>query len=89
MKASISYDAEGDVLYVKLYGLVIEHSSAMEDDDFVILNYSATGEIVGVQLLDVSRLTRLSWCANFRYDVPSWLYDEVAGWLSVRDVWNE
>ncbi len=50
----VKYDKETDILYIRLSDLSIEESD--EDKKGVILDYSAGGELVGIEVLDASKL---------------------------------
>lgn len=49
----LKYDKETDILYIKLNDLPIQESD--EEKKGVILDYSASGELVGIELLNASK----------------------------------
>ena len=49
----VKYDKETDILYIRLSDLSIEESD--EDKKGVILDYSADGELVGIEVLNASK----------------------------------
>lgn len=49
----IKYDKETDILYIRLSDLVIAESD--EDKKGVILDYTADGKLVGIEILDASK----------------------------------
>ena len=49
----VKYDKETDILYIRLSDLSIEESD--EDKKGVILDYSAGGELVGIEVLNASK----------------------------------
>ena len=79
----LTYDAQSDVLYVKLPGARILESDSIEGDDFVIVNKDSAGRIVGLQLIAVRDSMSLSrWAQHFQNDVPTSLFQAVARWLA-------
>jgi uncharacterized protein YuzE len=51
----VKYDKETDILYIRLSDLSISESD--EDKKGVILDYSSDGQLVGIELLNVSKTT--------------------------------
>jgi uncharacterized protein YuzE len=49
----IKYDKETDILYIRLKDLAVDESE--EDKKGVILNYSADGQLVGIEVLNASK----------------------------------
>jgi uncharacterized protein YuzE len=49
----IKYDRETDILYIKLSSLPVDESY-MEKEG-VVLDYSADGQLVGIEVLDASK----------------------------------
>ena len=49
----VRYDKEVDILYIRLNDVPIHESD--EDTPGIILDYSADGAIVGIEVLDASR----------------------------------
>lgn len=49
----IKYDKETDILYIKLIDLPVDESD-MEKEG-VVLDYSADGQLVGIEVLDASK----------------------------------
>lgn len=49
----VKYDKETDTLYIRLSDVAIEESD--EDKDGIILDYSATGQLVGIEVLNASK----------------------------------
>ena len=77
----LTYDAQSDVLYVKLRDAArIVDCEPIDGDDFVVLNRDAAGRIVGLQLLYVCEMSVGRWVEHFR-DVPGPLFEAVEGWL--------
>ncbi|MFC2087170.1 DUF2283 domain-containing protein [Bacteroidota bacterium] len=62
----VKYDRESDVIYFELSGDVIIESD--EDKQGIIIDYSAKGEVVGIEILNASK----------RFDSPTKLEYEVA-----------
>ena len=52
----LSYDADVDILYIKLTNAKIVDSD--EEDPGVIVDYDAAGGVVGLEILDISRYVR-------------------------------
>ncbi len=77
----IDHDEKGDVLYVKSSDEPIEHSRALDGDDFVIVNYDRDDKPVGLILLGTEDLTRELWQEHYEKDVPKHLYRQVYDWL--------
>lgn len=48
----IKYDKETDILYIRLKDVAIDES---EDKKGVILDYSADGQLVGIEVLNASK----------------------------------
>lgn len=53
-RLSLHYDAEADVLYVKFAAVAPSYQSELTDEHFLI-EYDATGTVVGVTILDASQ----------------------------------
>lgn len=51
----VKYDKETDILYIRLSEIAIDESN--EDKDGIILDYSATGQLVGIEVLNASKTT--------------------------------
>ncbi|PWK29219.1 uncharacterized protein YuzE [Arcicella aurantiaca] len=51
----VKYDKETDILYIRLSDVAIDESD--EDKDGIILDYSATGQLVGIEVLNASKTT--------------------------------
>ena len=51
----VKYDKETDILYIRLSDLQIDESD--EDKKGVILDYSADGQLVGIEVLNASKST--------------------------------
>lgn len=49
----VKYDKETDILYIRLSDLKVDESD--EDKKGVILDYSADGQLVGIEVLNVSK----------------------------------
>lgn len=49
----IKYDKETDILYIRLKDVAIDESE--EDKKGVILDYSADGQLVGIEVLNASK----------------------------------
>ena len=49
----VKYDKETDILYIRLSDLAIAESD--EDKKGVILDYTADGQLVGIEVLNVSK----------------------------------
>lgn len=49
----IKYDKETDIIYIRLKDLVIDESD--EGKKGVILDYSADGQLVGIEVLNASK----------------------------------
>ena len=49
----VKYDKETDILYIRLSDIAIDESD--EDKKGVILDYSATGQLVGIEILNASK----------------------------------
>lgn len=49
----VKYDKETDILYIKLSDEKIEESD--EDKKGIILDYSKTGNLVGIEILNASK----------------------------------
>ena len=61
----VTYDAEVDVLRIVLSGAAVEESD--EDKPGVIIDYDRDGNIVGIEILDVSQ--RIENPTAFEYSV--------------------
>jgi uncharacterized protein YuzE len=77
---AVTYDTHNNVLYVCLTDQIIKSSKTPEDDNFVILNYNANGEIVGLQLLEFSDATETYW-RSFEKEIPPILFNAVLNWI--------
>ena len=51
----VKYDKETDILYIRLSDIAVDESD--EDKDGVILDYSANGQLVGIEVLNASKTT--------------------------------
>jgi uncharacterized protein YuzE len=51
----VKYDKETDILYIRLSDIAIDESD--EDKDGIILDYSANGQLVGIEVLNASKTT--------------------------------
>ena len=51
----VKYDKETDILYIRLSDTAIDESD--EDKDGIILDYSANGQLVGIEVLNASKTT--------------------------------
>ena len=51
----VKYDKETDILYIRLSDIALDESD--EDKDGVILDYSANGQLVGIEVLNASKTT--------------------------------
>jgi uncharacterized protein YuzE len=80
----IHHDAASDVLYAKLPDRKVVRSAPLPDDDFVILNVDAGGEVVGVQLLEATEMNRGRWREFFRNAIPITLFEAIDYWLAIR-----
>ncbi len=49
----VKYDKETDILYIRLSDIAIDESD--EDKDGIILDYSANGQLVGIEVLNASK----------------------------------
>ena len=49
----IKYDKETDILYIRLKDVAIDESE--EDKKGIILDYSADGQLVGIEVLNASQ----------------------------------
>lgn len=49
----IKYDKETDILYIRLKDVAIDESE--EDKKGIILDYSADGQLVGIEVLNASK----------------------------------
>jgi uncharacterized protein YuzE len=49
----LKYDKETDILYIRLSDVAIDESD--EDKDGIILDYSANGQLVGIEVLNASK----------------------------------
>lgn len=49
----VKYDKETDILYIRLSDLVIEESDEYKKG--VILDYTADGKLVGIEILEASK----------------------------------
>ena len=55
----VKYDKETDILYIRLSDIAIDESD--EDKDGIILDYSANGQLVGIEVLNVSKTRHNSY----------------------------
>jgi uncharacterized protein YuzE len=46
----VKYDKQTDILYIRLSDIAIDESD--EDKDGIILDYSANGQLVGIEVLN-------------------------------------
>ena len=51
----VKYDKETDILYIRLSDIAIDESD--EDKEGIILDYSANGQLVGIEVLNASKTT--------------------------------
>jgi uncharacterized protein YuzE len=51
----VKYDKQTDILYIRLSDIAIDESD--EDKDGIILDYSANGQLVGIEVLNASKTT--------------------------------
>ena len=51
----VKYDKETDILYIRLSDIAIDESD--EDKNGIILDYSANGQLVGIEVLNASKTT--------------------------------
>ena len=51
----VKYDKETDILYIRLSDIAVDESD--EDKDGIILDYSANGQLVGIEVLNASKTT--------------------------------
>ena len=51
----VKYDKETDILYIRLSDIAIDESD--EGKDGIILDYSANGQLVGIEVLNASKTT--------------------------------
>ena len=51
----VKYDKETDILYIRLSDIAINESD--EDKEGIILDYSANGQLVGIEVLNASKTT--------------------------------
>ena len=49
----VKYDKETDILYIRLSDIAIDESD--EDKNGIILDYSANGQLVGIEVLNASK----------------------------------
>jgi uncharacterized protein YuzE len=49
----VKYDKQTDILYIRLSDIAIDGSD--EDKDGIILDYSANGQLVGIEVLNASK----------------------------------
>lgn len=76
------YDSTSDVLYMKYDGARIKCSSAVEGDDFVILNKDYDGKICGVQIIAASEMTSERWTEHFSSEgIPDDIFHEARTWM--------
>lgn len=80
----LRHDVANDVLYARLPDRRVVQSLPLEDDDFVILNVDAGGDVVGVQLIEAREMTPGRWREFFRSSVPAPLFDAIDRWLATR-----
>ncbi len=83
----INYDIANDVLYVKLPGGKIVRSTTADGDDFVILNFDEHGEVVGLQLLEISDMGINRWrdCFGEADGIGEELHGAVSKWIYSRE----
>ena len=53
-KKTIKYDAQSDTLVIRFADTAIEESDELEDG--LIVDYDANGNVVGVELMDASKV---------------------------------
>lgn len=77
----IDFDEDANVLYARLRDEKVVYSEESPQDPLVVLNFNATGRVVGLQLVDVS-LSHVAWITrvlgsdmdqNLALDVFLWL----------------
>ena len=83
MTPSLRHDSSSDVLYVRDPRAQIATSAPIPGDGFVVLNFDASGHVVGLQLLEVGELTQRDWREFFRTgEIPPVMFDAVDAWLA-------
>jgi uncharacterized protein YuzE len=50
IQMKVKYDKQTDILYIRLSDIAIDESD--EDKDGIILDYSANGQLVGIEVLN-------------------------------------
>lgn len=63
----LKIDKENDALYLRLDDASIIESEEVEPG--VILDYSSEGEVVGIELLNLSKRTKPEQLKSFHYEV--------------------
>lgn len=88
IKYSIYHDKTGDVLYVKMAESKISHSSCIDGDDFIIVNYDDNNKAVGLQILGTEYLNSKLWNEHYKNDIPHGLFIQVGYWLKSME-WDK
>lgn len=59
----ITYDPEGDILYLRLREGVVAHSEPLQDQEDIVIDYDQADSPIGIEMMNVSDLvdsTRLN-----------------------------
>lgn len=74
---TVTYDPDGDCLYVKYTDRVIVNSNG--DRPHEIHNFDSNGEVIGLQLLEAS-----TWRSFKDAGLPAPLVEAIQNWLAQR-----
>jgi hypothetical protein len=87
-KPSVVLDSDSNtgVLYAKLEGARISNSRESPEDDYLILNEDAEGQVVGVQVLHASEMVGRWPSHPGRGGIPISLMSALDGWFKAFDM---
>jgi uncharacterized protein YuzE len=77
-----SLDKNQDVLYIKYRDILSHHGKEAPHDGYLILNYAEDGSVVGLQILDATKITWNEWIQHpDRSLIPSDILQVIDRWV--------